>query len=550
MSIAANQLYHGDCVELLGQLHKHSVDLVFADPPFNIGYRYDVYQDNRGHDDYLHWCGKWLAGIKRCLKPHGTFWLAIGDEFAAELKILSQQHGFCCRSWVIWYYTFGVNCSRGFSRSHTHLFHFVVDPAAFTFNADNPRVRVPSARQLVYADARANPRGRLPDNTWIIRPQDAPESFRTDHDTWYFPRVAGTFKEREGFHGCQMPEQLLGRIIRISSDPGDLVLDPFAGSGTTLSVSKKLGRRWMGFELSREYVANVKKRLAGVHAHDELTGPADPLKSAPNTRGGKKRKTPVLDPATEKRVLRAYRKAIDGHSADHLLCDPELNKRFTAACRDEQAAGNEFFWNKLILKLRKSGRLPAARRARARITFEQMDPYRFASEIATQLLTTDFGLSLEDIFCTPRQAAEFDRIATRFAPGFTPFQYRWAALAIRKRAKQARSRAVSRFSDWRRRKLPRRRPLDQCLSHRFAGPGVYLLFAEKEPLYVGETENISNRIEHVIENRHWRELQPSSVVVLRDNERDRMGLQSAMIGRMDPLLNFHLLHPQARATMR
>jgi site-specific DNA-methyltransferase (adenine-specific) len=449
---------------------------------------------------------------------------------------------------VIWYYTFGVNCSRGFSRSHTHLFHFVVNPREFTFNADNPMVRVPSARQLVYADSRANPRGRLPDNTWIIRPQDAPESFRPEHDTWYFPRVAGTFKEREGFHGCQMPEQLLGRIVRISSNPGDLVLDPFAGSGTTLSVSKKLGRRWIGFELSREYAANGRKRVANVDRHDELTGPEDPLKSAPSTRRGKKKKSPAASPDIEKQVLRAYRKEIDGHSADHLLCDPELNARFVAACRDQQIAGSEFSWNRLILKLRKSGRLPKAKRARARIPFEQMDPYRFASEIATRLLSSDLGLSLEDVFCTPRHAAEFDRVAARFAPGFSPFQYRWAALAIRKRAKQARTLATSRLSGWRQKRLPPRRPLEKCLSDRYAEPGVYLLFAEQEPLYVGETENVSHRIEHVLENHHWRELQPSSVVVIRGDQPDRMALQSAMIGRIDPLLNSPLLHPQSGAT--
>ncbi len=105
------------------------------------------------------------------LKPTGSFWLAIGDDFAAELKLISQQAGFKCRSWVIWYYTFGVNCTKKFSRSHTHLFHFVKDHKHFTFN--NKNIRVPSARQLVYSDGRArSPDGRLPDDTWILRPQD------------------------------------------------------------------------------------------------------------------------------------------------------------------------------------------------------------------------------------------------------------------------------------------------------------------------------------------------------------------------------------------
>ncbi len=285
VTLSKNTIHHGDCVQRLDQLEPGSVDLVFADPPFNIGYDYDVYQDRRASDDYLGWCRRWIDGVWNSLKPDGTFWLAIGDEYAAELKLLAQETGFTCRSWVIWYYTFGVNCAVGFSRSHTHLFHFVRDPANFTFNAANPQVRVPSARQLVYADSRANPRGRLPDNTWIIRPQDTPHSFRPDHDTWYFARVAGTFRERQGFHGCQMPEQLLGRIIRVSSHPQDLVVDPFAGSGTTLAVAKKLGRQWMGFELSGEYVQSIQQRLAAIKVGDPLDGPADPLRSAPKPNG-------------------------------------------------------------------------------------------------------------------------------------------------------------------------------------------------------------------------------------------------------------------------
>ncbi len=216
------------------------------------------------------------------VKPTGTFWLAIGDEYAAELKMIAQDElGLTCRSWVIWYYTFGVNCVRGFSRSHTHLFHFVKNSEHFTFNSENPLIRVLSARQMVYADNRANPKGRLPDNTWILRPQDAPpSSFAPMHDTWYFARVAGTFKEREGFHGCQMPEQLLGRIIRVSSNPGELVLDPFVGSGTTLATAKKLGRQWLGFELSHDYVKRATERVETTVVGDPLDGPDDPWHSA------------------------------------------------------------------------------------------------------------------------------------------------------------------------------------------------------------------------------------------------------------------------------
>lgn len=302
MAVRLNTIHQGDCIAGLKKLDDGVVDLAFADPPFNIGYDYDVYQDKLQSEHYLDWTRQWTAEVVRVLKPSGTFWLAIGDEYAAELKlILQREHGLVCRSWVVWYYTFGVNCKNKFSRSHAHLFHMVKDPQQFTFNTD--AIRVPSARQLVYADRRANPTGRLPDDTWILRPQDVPDGFAPTDDTWYFPRVCGTFAERAGWHGCQMPEQLLGRIIRASSNPDDLVLDPFGGSGTTLAVAKKLGRRFVGFELSKEYAAAIKKRLAAIKSGDGLEGAAEPLVSAPNTANG--RSLDPVKPASSPRRKKA-----------------------------------------------------------------------------------------------------------------------------------------------------------------------------------------------------------------------------------------------------
>lgn len=541
-SLSTDTVHQGDCVELLKQVKPGTVDLVFADPPFNIGYEYDVYDDERGSDDYLGWCEQWITGVKKCLKPDGTFWLAIGDEYAAELKVMSQQVGFVCRSWVIWYYTFGVNCSRGFSRSHTHLFHFVVDPKRFKFNAVNPQIRVPSARQLVYGDARANPDGRLPDNTWILRPQDSPTSFRPDHDTWYFPRVAGTFKEREGFHGCQMPEQLLGRIVRSSSDPVDLVLDPFSGSGTTLRVAKKLGRRWMGFELSKEYAENIRRRMSSTQIDEPLTGPEDPLKSAPSTSKGKRRKSKLSDQQLEEKVIKAFVDTAEGRSVDYMICDPDLCGAFVKANRDLGNDGNEVMWISTLLKLRKSKKLQGATQKNKRVSFAEMDDYSHASEIAMHLLSVDFGQTIERILSKKTTASQFDQLARQLAPGFSPFQYRWAALAMRKRAHSAKIAGAS-HEEWRKtRRLPRWKNLER-LRDEFDVPGVYVLASDSSCLYVGETENISRRLGSLLENEYWRELEPIRGFAVKDDTKNRLGIQSALIGRLQPLMNSRLLVP-------
>jgi len=256
-----NEVIQGDCVERISELPDACIDLAFADPPFNIGYEYDHYDDRRKKADYLDWSEKWLAAVRRILKPTGTFYVAIGDEYVAELKVRLDALDLTMRNWIVWHYTFGVNCTKKFNRSHAHLLYYVVDPKRFTFNAD--AIRVPSARQTTYADRRANPVGKLPDDTWVLRPQEDERYFRPEDDTWYVPRICGTFKER-GTHPCQMPLALLERIARVSSNPGDLVLDPFAGSGTTLVAAKKLGRDYLGIELSKNYAARVRERLKRV----------------------------------------------------------------------------------------------------------------------------------------------------------------------------------------------------------------------------------------------------------------------------------------------
>lgn len=585
-----SKIHLGDCIKGMRKLPPESVDLVFADPPFNIGYDYDVYQDKVEHQQYIDWSHQWISAVYDTLKPDGTFWLAIGDEYAAELKLEAQKVGFHCRSWVIWYYTFGVNCSKKFTRSHAHLFHFVKDPKQFTFRDDDLDNRIPSARELVYNDKRANPKGRLPDDTWIIRPaevqgqlfpdefeawspqrldppndsnqtftlrpQELEDSFNSHEDTWYISRVAGTFKERAGFHGCQMPEQLLGRIIRICSNPGDTVLDPFSGSATTLAVAKKMGRGFVGFDLSKDYVKHGRERLKTIKVGDRLNGSPEPMKS---TYKPKSKKEHLADPTvadpelSEKRyqqiqieltgrgVVEAFRLTHDGFSADRVVADPQLNENFVEACDRIGIVGNPRIWNTLLFRMRKSGKLAGIDTSkRTSFDWKEIDQYLFASEIAwQQMLAQGLARTVDEILCSPELAIQFDAIAKQFAPGFQPLEYRWAALKLRKEAKTARGRSAILKAP----KFSNMIPLESVKANTFEKTcGLYVLSESKtKTIYAGETLNLSRRVTALKKNKKaWNNVADSvfvQAIPLDYLSAGNLAWQSCLVKKLKPRLN-------------
>ncbi|MEM6393212.1 MAG: site-specific DNA-methyltransferase [Planctomycetota bacterium] len=280
-----NKIVVGDCVKKMAGWPAGSIDLIFADPPYNIGYQYDKYEDKRDDHEYLDWTYQWIDGCARLLSPGGSFYVLIGDEYAAEVRVhlkkLEREHQLVFRNWIVWHYTFGQNCRSKFNRSHAHLFYCVGSGAFEKWTMKDPpfvfnkgAIAVKSARQTTYNDARANPTGKLPDDTWYLRPQEAVDGqatdgnayFAADGDTWTMSRLCGTFKERVGWHPCQLPEAMLERVVKLSSNTGDLVFDPFVGSGTTLAVAARLGRRYLGCELSSEYAGKARERVKHVLA--------------------------------------------------------------------------------------------------------------------------------------------------------------------------------------------------------------------------------------------------------------------------------------------
>ncbi len=240
----ANKILLGDCLKIMKSIPEESVDLIFTDPPYNIGIKYDVHRDRMDQGDYIEWSRRWIAECLRLLKRNGSVYIAINDENASEFVGILKGLGMTLRNWIIWHYTFGQAQKRKFSRAHTHILYFTKDPADFTFNSD--AIRITSTRQRI-GDKRANPKGKIPDDVWTIS------------------RVAGTFNERVKNFPCQMPIKLLERVIKTSSNPGDLVLDPFSGTGTTPSVAKALGRKYLAIEISPKYHRISEERVASIH---------------------------------------------------------------------------------------------------------------------------------------------------------------------------------------------------------------------------------------------------------------------------------------------
>lgn len=226
----------GDALELLKNVPSASVDVVIADPPYNLGKNYGNNHDLKEHDEYLEFSKKWLQEARRVLKDDGTIYVFMGVRFISYLyEILERQLDMSFNSWITWFYTQGIGKKKGFSPRHDDILMFTKNEK-FKFNLDE--IKVPQK----YYRARNNMRGANPGNVWE------------------FSHVHYSNKNRKP-HPTQKPEGIIERMILASSDEGDLILDPFAGSGTTLRVAQQLNRRCIGFEINPDYIEMIKERL-------------------------------------------------------------------------------------------------------------------------------------------------------------------------------------------------------------------------------------------------------------------------------------------------
>lgn len=231
------EIITGDALVELSKMDAESVDLIVADPPYNLGKDYGNNHDIQGFDEYLEFSRGWLHQAHRILKPSGTIYVFMGFKFISYLyDIIDRELQMFFNSWIVWHYTQGMGKTRGFSPRHDDILMFNKS-MNFKFNTDN--IRVP---QKYYRD-RNNMRGANPG------------------DVWGFSHVHYCNGNRQN-HPTQKPEGLIERMILASSDELDLVVDPFSGSGTTLRVCQQLNRNAVGIEINPDYSALTNVRLA------------------------------------------------------------------------------------------------------------------------------------------------------------------------------------------------------------------------------------------------------------------------------------------------
>lgn len=244
-------IYNMDCVEGLAQLQEPLVNLTVTSPPYNIG---KAYEQIRPLNDYIDWCEKWLRQVYRLTQDQGAFWLNLGY-IAVEQKakaiplpyLLWDKVPFFLVQEVVWNYGAGVAGRKFFSPRNEKFLWYVKDENNYTFNLDavrDPNIKYPNQKKN--GKIKVNLNGKNPS------------------DVWQIPKVTSgqnrSSKERTP-HPAQFPQTVIERIIKASSNVGELVFDPFLGSGTTALVALSLGRKTFGFEVNPQYCQIAANRI-------------------------------------------------------------------------------------------------------------------------------------------------------------------------------------------------------------------------------------------------------------------------------------------------
>jgi modification methylase len=249
-------LLEGDCIQILEQLPAESVDLIFADPPYNLQLRQDLWRPNQtlvnavrdawdqfpGFAEYDEFTRAWLAACKRVLKPTGALWVIGMYHNIHRVGTALQDLGYWILNSIVWVKANPMPNFRGVRFTNAH-------------------------ETLIWAQKQAGMPYTF--NHHAMKALNEDLQMRSD---WYLPICNGKERLRvdgKKAHATQKPEALLYRVLMASSNPGDVVLDPFFGSGTTGVVARKLQRHWIGIEKDPEYVQLARQRIGATPAGEE-----------------------------------------------------------------------------------------------------------------------------------------------------------------------------------------------------------------------------------------------------------------------------------------
>jgi len=249
-----NDIHHGDCLELFRMIPDNSVDVTFADPPFNLKKGYNSYGDNLALQQYLVWCEQWISEMVRVTKPTGSIFLHnIPKWLTYYASFLNQRADF--KHWISWD---APTAPMGKTLQPNHygiLFYAKSIKQLQFYEIRYPHKRDRKSKYLSkdYGGKKAglHPFGSLVSDVWTDIHRVKHNKFRDEHP-------------------CQLPIHLLERIILMASNEGDVILDPFNGTGTTAIAAKRLGRHYIGFELDEKYVQITKQKLAREESNSKL----------------------------------------------------------------------------------------------------------------------------------------------------------------------------------------------------------------------------------------------------------------------------------------
>lgn len=243
-----NRIYHGDAIDVLQSIPDESVDLIFVDPPYNIGKNFAGRKDKwKTDNDYLTWCYQWIDLCIKKLTPTGSFYVMTSTQFMPYFDIYIRDK-MTILSRIIWSYdSSGVQAKNYYGSMYEPILFCVKDKNNYSFNGEDILVEAKTGAKRKLIDYRKSP----------------PQPYNTKKipgNVWDFPRVRYRMEEYEN-HPTQKPISLLERIIKASSNKGDVVLDPFCGTFTTCYVAQKLKRKFIGIEIQEEYFKIGLRRL-------------------------------------------------------------------------------------------------------------------------------------------------------------------------------------------------------------------------------------------------------------------------------------------------